>query len=298
MVRFRAVRRVLLHVLILNLLVAGAKLVLGWWSGTASLVADGFHSLMDSSSNVIGLLGIRLASRPADEDHPYGHQKFETFASLGIAGLLVITAVEVFLMIFQRLRTGAVPTVTSLHFVVILGTMVVNAAVTAYERRAGARLGSTLLTADARHTWSDILVSSGVLAGLVAVRAGYPVADALVAGAIGLVIVWAAVQVVRESSSVLLDRVALDPAAIRRVVENVEGVQNCHAIRSRSSGPRLHIDLHIQVDPSLPVAEGHAIAHRVKAALADAFDAEDVVIHVEPDADAARAPRGAPPARR
>ena len=112
-------RRILAVVLVLNLAVAAAKLAVGWMIDSISMLADGFHSLTDSASNVVGLVGISLAARPPDEDHPYGHRKLETLSALFIGGLLAMTAWEVLQSCFERLRTGSVPEVTAASFAVM-----------------------------------------------------------------------------------------------------------------------------------------------------------------------------------
>ena len=158
--RMRSIRRVLWAILFLNLAVAAAKYFYGLASGSASMQADGIHSVFDSAGNVVGLVGIALAARPADEGHPYGHAKFETYASLVIGVLLLLAAFEVGSGAVGRLATGTfTASVTPASFVVMVGTLCVNVGVTLYERRAAKRLRSEILAADASHTLSDALVS-------------------------------------------------------------------------------------------------------------------------------------------
>ena len=148
----------LLRVLLLNLLVAGAKLVLGYATGAVSVISDGFHSLTDSASNIMGLVGLRAARKPPDDDHPYGHRKYETLAAAGIFVFLLFVVVEV-------LRAGAgaavaaatPPRVTALSFAVMIVTLAINLLVVRYESARGRALKSELLLADAMHTQSDVL---------------------------------------------------------------------------------------------------------------------------------------------
>ena len=175
--RMRSIRRVLWIVLMLNLAVAAAKYVYGVISGSASMQADGIHSVFDSAGNVVGLVGIALAVRPADEGHPYGHAKFETYASLAIGALLLLAAFEVGSSAIAKLVSGVFTVeVTPISFAVMIGTLAVNLGVTTYERRCAKRLKSEVLAADANHTLSDALVSVGVIVGLVAVSLGFPIA--------------------------------------------------------------------------------------------------------------------------
>jgi cation diffusion facilitator family transporter len=276
------VKRVLAGVLVLNLLVAGAKLVVGAWIRSISMVADGFHSLTDSASNVIGLVGIRWAAAPPDEDHPYGHWKYETFAALIIGGLLAMTAWEVLRSCLERLSSGGAPEVTPVAFWVMAGTILINIAVTTYEHHKAVELGSDLLHADAAHTRSDVFVSLAVIASLVAAHYGYPQLDLVAALVITFMIARAALQILRRSAERLTDVAAVPSERVREVALEVPGVISVHKIRSRSGPAGAHADLHVQVAPDLRLDEAHAIGHRVADRLHDELGLEDVVTHVEP----------------
>ena len=173
--RIRQIRAVLWTVLALNVLVAVAKMAWGLVSGSVAMLADGFHSMFDGVSNIVGLVGMGMAARPADRDHPYGHGKYETYASAAIGAMLVFAAYRVGSAAVERLRHGGEgPNVTAMSFAVMIGTLAINITVTLWERRAGKRLNSSILVADASHTSSDVFVSLGVILGLVLVRHGLP----------------------------------------------------------------------------------------------------------------------------
>lgn len=278
----RRIQRVLLQVLALNLLVAGAKLVLGLSTGVISMVADGFHSLTDGASNIVGLIGTTMAGRPADDSHNYGHEKFETFAALIIGALLALTAWEILRSSLDRLIEGGTPTVTALSFAVMLATMAINALVTVYETRQGQALGSEVLIADAMQTRSDIFVSLSVIVSLIASAWGFPLLDVGVALFITVLIAKASYSIVRHSADALLDAAALDPNEVRRVVASVPGVEGSHKIRTRGRGSRLHADLHIQLRPDLRLDEAHHIGHLVADRLRREFNLTDIIVHVEP----------------
>ena len=165
---------VLVRILFLNLAVALAKIVFGQLSGSISILSDGFHSLTDGASNVVALVGLRLAQKPPDANHPYGHRKFETLAAGGIALFLLIIVVEVAQAAFVRFRSGGAPSVTPASFAIMLVTLAINIAVVRAERRAATRLSSELLLADARHTQSDVLTSMAVIARARRLGLGYP----------------------------------------------------------------------------------------------------------------------------
>ncbi|MDO8847736.1 MAG: cation diffusion facilitator family transporter [Coriobacteriia bacterium] len=282
--RLRSVRRVLWWVLVLNIGVAGAKLGYGLLIDSVSITADGFHSMFDGTSNVIGLIGLGMASRPADRGHPYGHAKYETFASAAIGALLLFAAWQVGSSAIARLQSpGQGPAVDAVSFAVMLITLAVNIVVTTMERRAGNRLGSEILKADASHTGSDVLVTLGVIAGLVAVRLGYPIADPILGLVVAGFIIVTGLRVLATAGSSLADTARLEPARVSDVVLGIDDVLGCHDVRTRGTESNVYVDLHIQVDSGATVAEGHAIAERVEKAVADAFeDVRDVIAHLEP----------------
>jgi cation diffusion facilitator family transporter len=170
--RSRSISAVLVRVLVLNLVVAVSKISLGLATSAVSVLSDGFHSLTDTASNVVALVGVRLSSQPPDEDHPYGHRKFETLASIGILIFLILVLFEVASSAVDRFRTGGTPTVGVISFVVMGATFLVNLGVVIYERRAGRRLSSEILLADAHHTMSDLMTSATVIVALIGVKFG------------------------------------------------------------------------------------------------------------------------------
>ncbi len=276
------VRRTLILVLILNLAVAAAKLIVGGISRSISMVADGFHSLTDTASNVVGLIGIAVATKPPDEDHPYGHRKFETLAALLIGGLLAATAWQVLESCFDRLRTGTEPEVSRLSFGVMGVTIVVNLAVAFFEKQRGKRLQSQVLTADAEHTRSDVLSSLAVVASLVATRLGFPQLDVIAALLITCVIAWAAFKILRQEGMLLADTALYPAERVRQVALSVSGVVSVHKIRSRGGARGGHADLHVQLRGELRLDEAHEIGHRVADRLREELGLRDVLVHVEP----------------
>ncbi|MEE9139007.1 MAG: cation diffusion facilitator family transporter [candidate division NC10 bacterium] len=278
------IRRVLALTLILNWSVAAVKLGYGAWSATLSMVADGFHSLLDGSANIIGLIAISFALLPADPSHPYGHRKFESFAALGISLLLLLAAYEIGHATFRRWQTSTIPHVTTMSFVVMIVAMAVSLFVSWYEARAARQLQSEILAADAMHTRSDLYASLTVLASLTAAKAGYPGLDMVAALFIVLLIGRSGVRIIGQSLHVLSDASRLPPSTVEKVALEVEGVREVHAVRSRGTSDAIYMDLHILVDPTLTVAKAHEIAHRVEASLKEQFpDVADMVVHVEPD---------------
>lgn len=267
----------------LNLAVAGAKLIFGYATGTVSMISDGFHSLTDSASNVMGIVGLRASRKPPDEDHPYGHRKYETLAAAGIFIFLLFVVVEVARAALNRLAGAAAPDVTAASFAVMIITLAINVFVARYERREGRRLKSEILVADAMHTRSDVLTSCAVLVSLVAVRLGYPILDPVAGLVIAVFIARTGWQIGRETSRVLSDRVVLDEDDIRRVVMGVPMVLGCHRIRSRGSADYTFLDLHVWFAADTTLFEAHRLSHVVKDRLLEGFpQIADAIIHLEP----------------
>ncbi len=281
--RFQKIRRVLLLTLFLNWGVAITKLIYGWIINAVSMKADGFHSFSDGSSNVIGLIGIWVASRPMDQSHPYGHKKFETLASVAISALLFLICFNVIREGVERFIHPVFPNVDRSAFIVMILTMAINYFVMVYERRKGKVLMSDLLLSDSLHTRADLLTSVSVLVTLLAIRWGYPIVDPIVSLVIAFFIGYAAVQILKESTRVLSDGVAIPIEEIEKVVLAMKGVKACHQIRSRGRGDDIHIDLHIVVDRQMDVHRAHHLSNAIENKIKRAFKGvSDVVVHIEP----------------
>jgi signal peptidase I len=226
--------------------------------------------------------GARRQPAP-DEDHPYGHRKFETMASLGILIFLVLVLVQVLGAAIERLRSGATPEVHALAFWVMGSTFLVNVAVVWYERSAGRRLTSEILLADAHHTSSDLLTSGAVILALVGVRLGYPWLDPVAALLVAGFIAHACWEIFHDTARILGDRIVIDESNIREVVQSVPEVMGCHQIRTRGPADFVFLDLHVWMDGDLPLHEAHRISHVVKDRLMARFpEIKDAVIHIEP----------------
>ena len=281
--RYGSVVRVLWRVLFANLAVAIAKIALGYATGAVSILSDGFHSLTDSASNVVALIGVWAARRPPDANHPYGHRKYETMASLGILVFLGIVLVQVLSAAADRLINGGTPRVFPEGIGVMAVTLVVNLFVVSYEMREGRRLHSEVLRADAKHTRSDVLTSIAVLGALIGVWFGYrlldPLAALLVAGFIG----HACWSIALEASGILSDQIVIAEDEVRLVVQSVPEVLGCEKIRTRGSADHAFLDLHLWLDRQMPLQTAHATSHVVKDRQMAKFpQLVDVVIHIEP----------------
>jgi len=277
------VRRVLWTTLLLNLAVSAGKVVVGQLSGSLAMVADGYHSLVDGSNNVIGLIVAAYAFAPPDRGHPYGHRKFETAATVGIGVALLLLAYDVVEGTLSRAHEAALPLIGPLNWAVMIATMGVNLFVSWYEDREGRRLRSAFLVADASHTRADLFVSLGVVASFAAAKAGLVWADPLVAAAIGAVIAFQAVQILVSAFNVLTDRAAIEPERIEVLVRAVPEVQRIRDVRTRGRGDAVYVDLTVHLDGAMTLRAGHDVADRIEESLKAAHpEIVDVVVHLEP----------------
>ncbi len=278
------VQRVLLAVLFCNLLVSVAKIAVGLMTNLQSVLADGYHSLTDGFSNVIGLVGVEAAGRPCDEGHAYGHSRYETLASLAIVALLVYLGITILVQSVRNLFEPDFRVPSRGEFAVVAATLVFNVVVARLEDRAGKRLSSAILRSDARHTLSDVYVTCGVLVSLALItflRAPLWV-DSAVSLVIALVIFKAAYAIFREASDELTDHIAIDPQRIAEVVRTDPDVRGVHKVRSRRSGDLIYADFHVQCDPEMRLRDVHAMTHRLEALLNERLGLRiSCVIHPE-----------------
>jgi cation diffusion facilitator family transporter len=278
-----AVRRVLWITLGLNVAISASKIVVGKLSHSQSMVADGYHSLMDGANNVVGLVVSTFAHRPPDEGHPYGHRKFESAAAILIGLALLALAWEVGDDALANLHAPRTPAIGPLSWVVMLGTLVANVFIARYEAREGRRLGSDYLVADAAHTRSDVFVTLGVVASFLGARAGFPSADPLIAVGIAVFIAWMGGQVLLGSFNALTDRAVLSPAELEAIVRQDPRVRACRDIRTRGTADHAYVDLTVRLDGALTLQAAHDVADEIEAALMRAHpEIVDVVVHLEP----------------
>jgi cation diffusion facilitator family transporter len=283
MENFKGVRFVLIYTMVLNLVATVAKVAVGYLTGSLSLLADGLDSFFDSFSNVIGLFAIYVARRPPDEDHPYGHRRYEILMTLIVSGLLFLTCFQILKSAYERFVNPVEPRISLWSFLALLVSIAVHVYVALYEERRGKELKSEFLVADALHTRADIFVSVGVMAGLVVVHFGYPIIDTALAVVIALMIAKIGFEIIRSGTRILSDAAIIEVNQVAEIVRQVPGVESFHHIRSRGQEDDMHLDLHIRVAPQMPLEEAHQVAHEVQRQIqARIPGVRDVIIHVEP----------------
>lgn len=281
---FKTVRKILVIILVLNLAVAMAKIGYGWYSNSLSMLTDGFHSFFDGASNVVGIVGITLASRPADKDHQYGHWKIETFSSIIIAVLLFLVGFEIVKSAIERFFNPTSPEITSISFLIMIVTIGINIGVSWYEYRKGREIDSKILVADSMHTRSDIYASIAVIIGFIAIKAGYTFIDPIIALGIALLIGKTGIEIIKESSEVLLDKSIIDSKTIKNLLMDIEGVESIHNIRTRGKESNTLIDMHLTVDPLLSIEEAHHICEIVENRIKNCIPGvTEILIHIEPE---------------
>ena len=282
--RSPAVRNTLLVVLGLNAAVAIVKVVVGLHTGALTVLGAALESGLDTFNNVIGISLVSVAARAPDEDHPYGHDKFETLGALGIVGFLSISCFELLREGIEALLAQRVPHhVSPGDLAIVTATLGVNVFVVAFERRRGHRLGSAFLLADAAHTGSDILVTLLALASLALWRAGWAWLDAVLAIAVALIIAWSGYQILRESIPILVDERAIEARRLRDVVLALPEIQDVRSVRSRSTASgQLFAEVTIAVSGGTSVDQAHRLADAVEEAIEREFGTSEVTVHVEP----------------
>ncbi len=280
----RGVRRVLLITLALNLAVVAIKLAIGMIAHSLSIVSDALHSSADSFNNIVALFVIRIATAAPDEEHHFGHHKFETLGAFVIAGFLAVTAFEVASSAVKRILgwQSFHVEVTALTIGAMMLTIGVNVCVWRYESRRARELGSSILLADSKHTLSDIFVSLSILAGLFLLWFKVANLDAVLALLVSVVIAYAAYEIFSATVPVLVDRSPFPRDYIAEVVRATPGVKSVHDIMSRGVPGSAFITMHLAVTP-VSTSDAHAVTEEVERRLEKMLGSCHVTIHIEPE---------------
>ncbi|MBN1285638.1 MAG: cation-efflux pump [Anaerolineae bacterium] len=259
------------------------KFAVGLLTGSLAMLADAVDSSLDAVANLIAMLMTRIAGRPADADHPYGHRRFETLAAMLVGGLLLLAAWELVQNSVTRLVSGEVPELTVANFAVMVVAFGVNIVLYIYQQRASQRFRSEALQASAADKRNDIMVSCTVFVSLVVVELGLGWVDAAAALVVVALTGRTAFNVVRNAASVLVDCAALDAGAVQAIAETVPGVQQIMRVRSRGPADDVHLDMDVRVAPPTTTAHCAAIAGEMRARLRDHFDGlSDVQVNFLP----------------
>ncbi|MEZ5593822.1 MAG: cation diffusion facilitator family transporter [Gammaproteobacteria bacterium] len=279
--RDRRVQRVIIIEGLANLCVLLAKTAVGLSTGSLAILADAAHSLTDLANNIVAWIVVRLAAQPPDREHPYGHRKFETLAVFGLATLLTVIAVEIALQALRREQPEILQSDWGL--VLMLGVLLINIAVTTWQRMWARRLQSDILLADASHTLADVAITSTVIIGWLLSASGYHWLDTLCALLMAALVLYLAFGLFKRAIPVLVDHSALDSGTVGAAVLTLPGVRQVRRLRSRWQGSSRVVDMIITVDASLSTEKAHRIADQIEALLEERFGASDITIHIEPE---------------
>lgn len=281
---YKKVKLVLWIILFANIGVAITKIIAGYLINSASLSADGIHSMSDGMSNIIGIIGITIASRPEDKKHPYGHKKSEIIASLFIGAMLLLLGINIFYTGVDRFINPQDLNITTISLISLIITIIINLCVTIYEMKKGKEYNSYILISDSIHTRSDILISVGVLISLLGMKLGLPyVIDPIISLIISLFVLYASYEIFKESIGILLDSAVVEEDKIVEIVKGFNQVRDIHKIRSRGSENDMYIDMHIMIDPDTSIEESHILSHKIEEEIKNKVNINcQVIIHVEP----------------
>ncbi|MCM0649296.1 cation diffusion facilitator family transporter [Clostridium swellfunianum] len=287
---YKKIKQVLWVIMFANFAVALLKIIIGSAVKSASITADGFHSLTDGSSNIVGLIGISLAAKPVDREHPYGHRKFETLAGLFIAGMLLFIGGKIIVEAVNRFLNPVSLNIALENLRALIVTLAINIFVCTYEYSQGKKLNSFILLSDSLHTRSDIYVSIGVLITLVCIKLGLPsIIDPIASLIVSLFILHASYEIFKSAGSILVDKAVIDTEKIKNLALEFDQVKGVHNIRSRGSEDDVYIDMHILTEPNMSVEKSHDLIHQIEKKMRKEINNNlQVFVHLEPFYDLIR----------
>jgi len=261
-----------------------SKAIAWWLSGSVSLLAGLTDSLLDGAASLLNLLAVRYALRPADEDHRYGHGKAEALAGMAQALFIGVSAVLIAFQAFERLRDPQPLGSAGVGVAVMVLSLVLTVALLMVQGRVIRITGSTAVRADSLHYRSDLLLNGSILVALLLATFGFPQLDAFFGLGIALYIFWSALTIARESFATLMDE-ELPADVSERMIElacAVPGVVGAHDLRTRVSGNRWFVQVHLELPGTLPLTRAHALCDEAAAAISKVYPRAEVLVHADP----------------
>ncbi len=266
----------------LNLLVASIKFFIGFKSGSLSIIGDAAHSSIDSLNNIVALVMIKLASEPPDENHPYGHNKFETLGALAIVAFLAITSFELIeKSIVRFLNPVELPNIDKTTIYLLVITLGINIFVWLYEKNAAKKYQSEILNADAAHTFSDILVTISILISLFFITSGHYWIDPLLTLIIALIIFYSGWEIVQHTVPILVDEAWIKEEEVSEMILATANVIGYHSFRSRKVHDHAFVELSVKFDTD-SLQEAHHLSHEIEQKIIEKFGKAKITIHIEP----------------
>ncbi len=282
-------RRAINVSIVLNVLLMGTKTVIGYIGNSSAMVADGVHSMSDFLTDIVVLIGTKFAAKPEDENHPYGHGKVETFAALTIALSLLLVAVGILYSSITNIFDGKeLATPHMITLIAALISVIVKELLFRYTIHIGKKINSSSLIANAWHHRSDAYSSLAAMAGIIGAMMGFKALDSVAATLVAFLIGKVGIDIGRESFMDLIDTAASQKVReqIHEIIKSNKRVANYHNLKTRKVGSRVIADLHIEINPSISVVQGHNIAMEIKSKVIETVsDVKDILIHIEPEGD-------------
>ena len=260
------------------------KAIAWWLSGSVSMLAGLTDSLLDGMASFLNLLAVHYALRPADEDHRYGHGKAESLAGMAQALFIAVSAVLIAVQAIDRLKNPEPIGAPWIGIGVIVFSLLMTAALLALQHRVVKATGSNAVRADSLHYRSDLMLNGSILVALVLASFGWPQLDAWFGLGIAAYILWSAIQIARESFSVLMDQ-ELPPEVSQNMLKlacSVPGVLGAHDLRTRISGNIWYVQLHLELPGELTLSVAHALSDRAAEAIEKAYPRAEVLVHADP----------------
>ncbi len=282
---YKVAKKVSLVTILINMVLALIKIVAGLVGKSSAMLADGVHTVSDVGTTVIVLFGIRISSKKADSNHPYGHEKFESVFAKLLSIILVLTGVMIGYEAIKTLREGNLATPGKLALYAAVFSILTKELMYRYTIRAAKEINSTSMEADAWHHRSDALSSIGTFIGILGARIGFPALDPIAGLVVSILVIKVGIDLYLKSISQLVDEAADDEVIekIKYASLGVEGVKKINSLKTRTFGNRIYVDMDIAVDGNITVKEGHNIAEKVHDEIEGKIQCvKHCMIHVEP----------------
>jgi cation diffusion facilitator family transporter len=286
-IREKEIKKVLLITLVLNIFVAVLKILAGKSFNYLSLTSSGLESLFDGSANIMALISISLATRPADKGHQFGHNKYESVGSFFIALLLIASSFQISSDLREHLSGNYVESEFNILAVIaILISMSVSYFVSYYESKKGKELSSSILEADAHHTMGDFIISFGVLGSIICSYFGLVWPDLAIGILVSIYLIYLAFKIIKTNLPDLLDASPAVEEELIKKIESIPNIRDVHRFRARGNQHWMQVDFHLLLEPSLSLIEAHELSHEAEDLLRELLrpycNDIDILVHIEP----------------
>lgn len=280
---FDRVRKVLLIVLMSNLILGLVKVLYGYNTNVLSITADGYDSLLDALTNIVGIVAVYISGKPSNAQHRYGLTKVETFASIMISCTLFLVAYEIVTAAVDRFFNNIIPVIDVSTYAVLIITLILTILVSRYEKKMGEKFNSDLLISDSEHIKSDALATGIIILSLFFIQNGLTILDPILSLGISLLIIKTGISIMKTNLDILLDVNIINCDEIAQEVRQIYGVNHVHNIRSRGTKSSVYLDMHLVVDNHLSINQADHISRSCKNTLYTKYpEIKDILIQIEP----------------